>query len=297
MKKAVLVIVFCFWIGEGFTQDIIQQWNVAIFDDSFSPEHPHATWYTNIYKASGDTLIKGLSYKKLYISSDSLFVDSFYYTGLRYQGDKIYFINRFGDDYMLYDFNLDVGDTAFIRNEYHAVIVDSVTTIYFDGVLRKKLFVTYYCVYDDSIIHESYASTDIWIAGVGSIHNGILNEVCACATGCYLTPHLLCYQENDKLLLQDTSFNTCFKESSASSIVEKEDDNTRIYPTLLSSYTGVIIESDNVINKISIFDLQGILVYKKSISTNSYSLDLNYLNNGFYIIVVNDSTYKLLIVR
>ena len=59
------------------------------------------------------------------------------------------------------------------------------------------------------------------------------------------------------------------------------------YPTPVVNTLN--IESNNIISDIELFDIQGNLVANKNnISNNQYSMNLNYLSSGFYIIKVKD---------
>lgn len=296
--KIALFIGIYSLMNNSFAQNTIQQWNVAIHDESFSPEHPHPTWYTYILKTIGDTIINDLNYKKIYKSCDSLFLDYSYFANIRFDSGMVY-MNTYGNsqnDFLLYDFNLKKNDTTTIYRVFTSLVhqylttVDSVKEIEVNNKILKKIFVTY-SFYD-------MKENDIWIEGIGSVNHGLLNESCFGGTGCYITSYLLCYKEDGKLLLQDTSFNTCFYQTVTSKINNVNfSSQCKIYPSLLTANTKVSIESNNLINRIKIFDLQGEIVYYKKLRSLNYKLDLNYLKNGFYLILVNDNIYKLLIAR
>ena len=65
-------------------------WNLTIYDEDFSPEHPNPTWTYYGLKTGADTLIGELSYKKLYKSNDSLFSVVSIIGGIREDSSRIY---------------------------------------------------------------------------------------------------------------------------------------------------------------------------------------------------------------
>ena len=286
MKKNIfgvyVTVLFSIMMLNSIAQDTILQWNIGFYQEDITPEHPLPYWYTKIYRTSDDTIINNIIYKKIYCSNDSLFLDSSFTYILRTDSHKIYMYNYNHED-LLFDFTLNEGDTLH-HPSCGDIIVDSVETIYLNGLNRKKM----------SVEIMGSGISDIWIENVGSVKHGFMSN---CITG-PPEPHLLCYKENDELLLQDTSFNTCFYQTGTSKINNVNfSSQCKIYPSLLTANTKVTIESNNLINRIKIFDLQGKIVYYKKLRSLNYKLDLNYLKNGFYLILVNDNIYKLLIAR
>ncbi len=160
------------------------------YDESFSPEHLHPTWDYYGLKIYQDTLIDNISYRKLFLSTDTLCSDVSFIGGIREDSGWIYLGNSYyhTKEVLLYDFNLDNGDTLTIHritNINSPTItsliakIDSVNRINIGGHTKKRLYIKYEC--DPS----GHTEKDIWIEGIGSIKNGFLNESCNCLTGCY----------------------------------------------------------------------------------------------------------------
>ena len=280
----------------GFAQNKAQQWNVGIYDESFSPEHPMPTWNTYILKTTGDTIINNLNYKKLNKSHDSSFMSLSYVGGIRIDTGKVFInVNNSQGDILLYDYNLKEHDTATIfridHSEFHPILVtiDSIDEKSLNNKMLKRFYVSY-------SVHNKN-SQDIWIENIGSIKHGLLNESCFGATGCYTTFNLLCYKEDDVLLLQNKDFNTCFKETIINSIKDESSIEYSIYPSLVTNKNEITVESRSLMNQIQIFNNQGRLVYFKNIHSFRHIVDLNNFSNGLYIIVVDKGTTKLLIAR
>ena len=95
-------------------QDTIQQWNIGLYDRNWMPpETTQPFWTTHFYKTVGDTVINSNNYKKIYFSEDSVFNNLQYFGAVGTHENKI-FINKNNNDYLLFDFNLTIDDTAII---------------------------------------------------------------------------------------------------------------------------------------------------------------------------------------
>ncbi len=304
MKKHLIKIVLATVIYSinvnGFAQDTIQQWNVGVYDRNWMP--PITTqpfWSTNLYKTEGDTLINSITYKKLYKSNDSQFNQSVYLGAIRRTQGKI-FITKTNSEYLLYDFNLNIDDTTQIYRFYNdslfawKVKISSIS----DTIINNRKLKKYNVAYSDTSNSFYPVDNDVWIDEIGSKKYGLLNEaIPSNLTGPDKDFYLLCYKENNEIVLHNTNFNTCFKENVVNIITNKSINQCSIHPTHLTSNTHVAVESSNLITQINIFNMQGTLVFFTKAGASNCNLDLSYLNNGFYIVFVNNNTFKLLITR
>ena len=298
--KSVLFIALYSILCSGYAQDTLQQWNVGVYDRNWNPpETTRPFWITNIYRTGSDTLINSISYKKLFFSNDTLFANHTYFGAIRKHNGEI-LINKNNNEYLLYNFSLSVDDTIFINrfidNEPFVwkAKVNAISEILINNRTLKKYEVSY----SDTNNNFTALDNDIWIEDIGSKKYGLLNEgIPPNLTGPDKDFYLLCYKENDETVLYDTNFNTCFKKTIESGISLKLNKQCKIYPTVLTSNTQLVVESSILINQIKIFDLQGLSVYTKNIGSLYCHLNLSYLKNGFYIVVVNNNTFKLLITR
>lgn len=298
--KVALLIVFYSVISNCFAQDTIQQWNVGVYDRAWMPpETTQPFWITNIYRTGSDTLIDSNSYKKLFFSNDSSFINPVYFGSLRSYQEKISILKN-NNEYLLYDFSLNVDDTSFINRFLNnepfvwSVKVNSIS----DTIINNRKLRKYTVAYSDTNNSFYTIDNDIWIEEIGSGKYGLLNEaIPPYIVGPDKDFYLLCYKENDETVLYDTNFNTCFKKTIVNDISVKLNKKCKIYPTVLTPNTQLVVESSKLISQIKIFDLRGIMVYTKKIGGLNCHIDLSNLKNGFYIVVVNDNTFKLLITR
>lgn len=174
-----------------------KQWNVKATGWGGSPE-------TGFYFISGDSTINNQNYSIIRSSYDSL--STIFIQGLmREAGDVVYFLPPDHTEGILYDFSLQAGDSAYVRNMFcgdqdMALYVLKVDTVEHYGVERKRWFLTHYG-----------AIVDLWLEGIGSLFGPLhtaFNLCIVCPTW-----ELLCYYEDDELLYIMPSANSCYETS------------------------------------------------------------------------------------
>ena len=166
--------------------------------------------YTEAFQFKNDSVVNSTSYKVLKRSIDST-LTNWNVVGLfredTLQKKVFWLINN--QEELLYDFSLNVGDTAKVVSSFgmpypgcsFEMIVDSINYLDYNGVLRKTFyFNTYY-----------YNSPERWIEGIGNLFGIIENKVMVC-TADYV-PDLLCYKENGNLKYINPTYNSCYLNS------------------------------------------------------------------------------------
>jgi len=132
--------------------------------------------YENTYAISGDTVIDGEEYHKLYCKTtlydyslsetgERIMLNSappVYWACLQEQDGRVY-IYQYDRKRALYDFTLKEGDIAFEDNEYLQRVVN-VDTVLVNGVFRRRLWLSE-CWKSYSHIMEDEAG--YWVEGVG----------------------------------------------------------------------------------------------------------------------------------
>lgn len=116
----------------------------------------HSNWVdgtrNNTYKFAGDTLLCGenlLMYQPISLN--------FYTTLLRIDGGKVWMKYSCDDEWLIYDFDLEIGDTFNNRE-----VVDINTTTLLNGEERKRL-----------ILSSSNGTTIEWVDGIGDLKWGL----------------------------------------------------------------------------------------------------------------------------
>lgn len=166
---------------------------------------PEGNTYTTFYhRFEGDTVLDGKTYKKVLIAEDEYYEDWFFYGSyVREEEGKVYLREYLGEEGLIYDFNLQPGDTITINNPFAPdgltlvlTEIDSVETI--DGHRTRW-----------KLEKDAFSIPEYWIEGIGS-ESGVLNSgtaVFGALCGAYT---LLCEKENDIIIYQNPNYGTCF---------------------------------------------------------------------------------------
>lgn len=171
-----------------------KQWNVKLVSDN--------EVFTDILKIQGDTLINSIAYKTLWISHDSLqnwFVMGF----LREEGKVVYYKSPYASEGVLYDFNLNTGETTHIKNFYCGDALIPVTVLNIDmveyfGISRKRWH-----------LGSNGQTEQYWVEGIGSLFGPVHTSYSYCVS--YLSWNLLCFHENDTLRYMMPGAENCYQ--------------------------------------------------------------------------------------
>lgn len=185
--------------------DTTKFWHVGQWS-GFSPN----SCYTQIYQFKEDSVVNNQTYTLLKVSSDSTLVN--WYTIGLFREDTIskrvfWLLNNV--DELLYDFSLEVGDTAKVTSAFGnpypncgtEMIVDSIAFHEYFGKLRKHWYFNI----------PYYSNPETWIEGIGNLFGPIDNKVFTC-TADYL-PNLLCFSENTELNWINQQYQDCYINS------------------------------------------------------------------------------------
>lgn len=178
------------------------QWNV-LSHGFLEPDEDLYKATTNIYQLGQDTVIENQVYSKLtYYSSKSATKEQRYVGALRFTEDKKVYIHYDNTEYLLYDFDVQIGDTLEIfggTNYYsdNKTLTHIITDI--DTLNDGRLHITsdvIVRVIDGGIILEEDRQKQQWIEGVGSA-DGIVQNNATLRMGNFVTV-LLCAYNNDE---------------------------------------------------------------------------------------------------
>lgn len=177
-------------------------WNV-LSHGFLEPDEDLYKATTNIYQLGQDTVIENQVYSKLtYYSSKSATKEQRYVGALRFTEDKKVYIHYDNTEYLLYDFDVQIGDTLEIfggTNYYsdNKTLTHIITDI--DTLNDGRLHITsdvIVRVIDGGIILEEDRQKQQWIEGVGSA-DGIVQNNATLRMGNFVTV-LLCAYNNDE---------------------------------------------------------------------------------------------------
>ncbi len=259
------------------------------------------SYYT---KFGDDTLVAGEVYKKILVSED-YYMLAWDLKGFAREDTnrRVYFRTLTGDEGLVYDFDVDIGDTVdfinpFLPIEYFdtTIIVINKTSVFFGDTIRTAIDIAK-CNADTA---AGYC-VERWIEGVGSTIGVLENGYrIASVVGWYY--RLICYYDNDLLIYQDSNYNKCYYNIS----IEEYDDNNslKIFPNPVKDKFTIEFSSTHDNAEIQILQIDGKLI--KTISIEKYEkqivLDSKGIDNGIYYCIlkvdgINTGQAKIAIIK
>ena len=237
---------------------------------------------------SGDTLIDGELYKKVLrkLSSET----QYWHGSMEYdlygiikeeESGKVFYKPKEQEvEYLLYDFGMNVNDTAVMywcqnpNCEVH-VRIDSIATQHIAGSERKVFYVSSKDMYSDWI----WLNT--WVEGIGAME-GLLYSCHVVSAGGITLHELLCYHEDGELVWQNPNYNTCLIDPE--SIQDNtEESGLQVYPN--PARDRVVIEGMEAV-EVMVYNTFGQMV-KCVRGTNE--IDVEGLAEGVYLLRITDA--------
>ena len=262
-----------------FAQNFIspdKQWNVRL-STTFG-------YSTEIYKIEGDSVVGSLLYSKIWVSYDSL--ETFTFKGLlREESNVVYYIPPDLSEGVLYDFNLEIGDTANVINMFCSdntipVTVVNIDTVEYFGIPRKRWQLDGY----DGL-------EEFWVEGIGSL-NGLLHTK---YWYCIVCPvwELLCFHENDTLRYIMPYETDCYQSTDGVNENQEKDDFS-IIPNPVVKGNNVYIETSSVPNSIGIYNSSGLLMKKPvKVGDKRVGIETSGFTPGIYFITIVTNKGKI----
>jgi len=267
----VVIVQFCYGQEYHKLVDTNKMWSVLLINGT-NPYYKS----THFIKFQGDTIINDTMYKKVLKAEDE-FHNNWELNGYIREDSsrKVYYLNYecYYEEYLIYDFNVNIGDTI---NYFEPYIVDSIDSIYISNQYRKRIF-----------IHSIISSfSDVWIEGIGSIY-GVINSMTEGVVG--IRFELLCFYENDTLSYIDSSYNECYYNTY--NVIENISVNSPfiIYPNPATQTINISFNNQqNMPYTFELYNYYGEIICKKQI-INSTSFELSNISNGIYFYIIKDN--------
>jgi len=252
-------------------------WNV--YNTNVSSSNVNGRWQ---YGIIGDTIINLKEYNKVYLLGDtSLNINTAgYYASIREENKIVYAtdidipsIGYVDEEIIVYDFNLEVGDTFLVDDNFynyynHAIVqyTDSVTLL--DNTVHRR------------IIFGGFPENYFWIEGVGS-GKGILFPIIPFTTDGY-EPLLSCMKYNDTALYINN--NICGKCFCSGNIIDPNNvlECNEKYSIFPNPTTGKIVINIKNIEKIFIYNSKGQLIN----NSDKTDIDIGTYSKGLYFIKI-----------
>ena len=282
LLSMVLLLIGVTLLGQQFVSEQ-NQWNVML------TTFPRGT-STEVFKIEGDSAFKSISYKKIWVSYDSL--STWIFQGLlREDADVVWFVNKTDTtEKILYNFNLVTGDTITIVNgfcsdgESVSVSVQGVDTVEFYGTRYKRLHLS------DNNVTEDY-----WLEGIGSL-SGPLYSMFGSFIVCPAW-ELLCSYRGESIVYENENEGRCWVVG----IDENKQIDAVLKPNPVVKGQPFTIETVQDITNVSIYNASGSLIKTVSkLAPHVAVIQTSGLNSGLYLIKIivkgnKTATYKLVV--
>ena len=288
-------------------------WNVV---SSYCPIFPDVTTYnTRKQKIEGDSIINGISYKKLWEYFDAN-LDKCYLLALireDIEEQKIFAYNKVAE-VLLYDLGVEVGDTVKVWNYLSALenfdsiedfdsinveygpfsilVVDNIELIedQIYGTLKKISYHKAEKEFFTATIYERYGSTTGWSHNNHAELIGSANYSMICA-----------FDENDELVLKREytiagygEVKDCYIKEEIGTNIETAQKEECIYYNSQEKRLYIDFDGDE---SLAIYDAMGKRVMVKEIDSATKSIPLN-LKLGIYIVTnKNQNIYSKIVVK
>jgi hypothetical protein len=245
------------------------------------------------YTIRGDTTINDISYKKLCLErGDTINPIIEAIGGIREKDKKIYYNGKTiysstdEEEYLLYDFTKQIGDTIKHNPQgwFFSVILD-IDSIMIDGTYRKRYEV-------DN--HWFYQNPDYIIEGIGSVKNGLLGHISDIPTcGTHYWEHI-CFKENGVVKYMNPNFDDCFPDNLLMGAkFVKSDTQIKIYPNPVDQ--NLQIEKNTNENlSIKIIDIYGRTIIERHINDIKTIIKLD-IKPGVYNGLITNKDGQILI--
>jgi hypothetical protein len=233
-----------------------------------------------------------MTYAKMWVSYDSLV--SWNFQGLlREEADIVYYRPPNSSEGVLYDFTLEIGDSALVRNIFCGVeeipihIVNIDTVEYFGKSLRR------WHLGADGNVEE------LWIEGIGSLNGPLYTKYWYCIV-CPIW-ELLCFHNNDTLEFIAEGETGCYHSSVGINDRYGKGDDLIILPNPVMKGSEISVETATKPVSIALFNSAGLLIRTiNPVNDKKTFIETSSFESGLYFITVmtNDNkkvTKKILI--
>ena len=235
-----------------------------------------------VYYINGDSVVDNITYKKLlkhgrldqswmgpepHEGCDDHYTFDTFHTLVRQEGKKIY-IKETGDvDTLLYDFNLNIGDTIPVTWNQPS---NNLVVVGIDSLLVGNSFRT--------VFHLDATTNNSLIEGIGN-DNGFLEPIVTVLECGY---NLNCYALNDTTYYPEQGAQC---DLAVSVPQNPEDEMVNIYPNPACEF--IYIKPVNFTLKekaqIEIFNINGKMVYSGVFNSDKRRINVNQWPNGMFI--------------
>ncbi|MBA2423467.1 MAG: T9SS type A sorting domain-containing protein [Chitinophagales bacterium] len=203
---------------------------------------------------------------------------------------RVYFtIFPGGSEYLLYDFNWEVGDTVVFYDNVHYHLdssnyISSIDSILIDNNYRKRFSVSRFEVYDSLLDFEH---THI-IEGIGSTRGLLGNYWSAFPDTFGYGIHLICFSQKGKIFYPEVDSGACEILISVNSL-PVSPNALNISPNPASDYLQIHIPA-YLTDELKVINMLGEVLISKNYSGNrneNIKIDVSEIPEGSYILLLS----------
>lgn len=247
--------------------------------------------YSKSLKVEGTIETNGYIYSKIIRSSDSL-NNEWINTNIRLRQDsssKIYILEN-GNESVLYDFSLIIGDTFYIESWDCEIIVTNIDSVQLNnGEKRKRLFL-------NNSVHPGEPPLE-WIEGIGSQFG--LTEYRGVYCAIDLNNKLLCFYNNQELLYPANPPN-CFETITSAIEPLSANSKVQIMPNPFNNNIFLYNKSENSIIEFRVYSNLGVEINSKLCTQQINQINLEKLIPGAYHVLIrmeNGEAYSKTLIK
>jgi len=267
----------------------------AIWSENYYYSGEKSEQYEKFAINGEDTIINSIVYKKLFLFHTSQFYNdsAICIGGIRevnkkifYYGDSVHMLkpmitynNCNGNEILLYDFSLNIGDTINEEcfNGFSTVITD-IDTLLIGNKLRK-------------VFHFNIPFFN-WVEGIGNVNmnnngfGGLLYYVGAFPVkAIWLNNFLICFKQNDTIIYFNNNYSECMPLNVPEKTVMKE--NIVVFPNPASDYLMIKLNNTQLLPlTFQLFDMQGIPKLNGKITNEQIGINVASLSKGLYVLKI-----------
>lgn len=279
-------------------------WSEIYHDHHYENDELEIIAYERFSINGEDTVINEIEYKKLYLFYDSIFNknNATYIGAIRENDQKQVFyiadtiihnikpIYTKNEEILLYDFNVEVGDTIKEINgvDQDFIIVENIDTVSIGGKLRKEI---------------RFQDSFTWIEGIGNTY-GLLfgsNSIALLLTT-VIEGDIICLKHNNETIYSNPNYANCFPDITSTNNVQLNPEKLSV--SHLKDRQVIQFKLANTqISNVHIFDIKGNLIDQiYNINQSNYDLEtINYEQGLYFYKVTSARNYnhsgKLLIQK
>lgn len=245
--------------------------------------------YVKTIRIEGDTMVNNILYKKMLMTNEDPISSNWNLSGLVREDatQKIWKLNNLGDEELIYNLNISVGDTltANFDPDLQAVVTMMDSIELNDGTYRKRWALSSLECGNGSFIN------DYWIEGIGS-ENYVFDFI---DVFCYFDygNHLRCFSNNGNYLYGTPNGVNCYVPTIISTN-EINQNNFKIFPNPSQDFLNLEYDDNLQVDQIEIFDAKGSLHQSMISNPKKSKIEIVDFPAGVYFIKIKVANHQLI---